>query len=99
MTATKYLIATETLCSQYEIEFSFVDALHQIGLLRVEIIEQHRFIHQDQIADFEKMIRLHHELDVNPEGIDVIFNLLEKERALQSEINSLKNRLRIYEND
>jgi phage terminase small subunit len=99
MTATRNLIPTEILCTQYEIEFSFVDALHQIGLIRIEIVEQNRFIHQDQIADFEKMIRLHHELDVNPEGIDVIFNLLEKERALQMEINALKNRLRIYESD
>ena len=99
MTTTRHLISTEILCTQYEIEFSFVDALHQIGLIQIEIVEKDRFIHEDQIADFEKMIRLHHELDVNPEGIDVIFNLLEKERALQMEINALKNRLQIYEGD
>jgi len=95
----KNLIAITTLCSHYEIEFSFIDALHKTGLIQIVIIEQDQFIHQDQIGDLEKMIRLHHELNVNLEGIDVVFNLLEKERELRNELNALKNRLRLYEND
>jgi len=93
------LIAITTICSHYEIEFSFIDALHHTGLIQIEIIEENQFIYQDKITDLEKMIRLHHELNVNIEGIDVIFNLLEKERALNSELIALKNRLRRYEND
>ena len=95
----KNVIAITTLCSQYEIEFSFIDALHKTGLIQIVIIEQDQFIHQDQIGDLEKMIRLHNELNVNIEGIDVVFNLLEKEKELREELNALKNRLRIYEND
>ena len=94
----QHLISTSHLCSHYNIEFSFVDALDKIGLIQIEIIEQTQFIHQDQIGALEKMIRLHHELNVNLEGIDVIFNLLEKERALRQELNTLKNRLSRYEN-
>ncbi len=45
------------------------------------------------------MIRLHHELNVNIEGIDVVFNLLEKEKELREELIALKNRLKLYEND
>ena len=95
----KNLIAITTLCSTYEIEFSFIDALHKTGLIQIVIIEQDHFIHQDQIRDLEKMIRLHHELNVNIEGIDVVFNLLEKEKELREELIALKNRLRLYEND
>ena len=95
----KHLISTQTLCSHYNIEISFVDALNKMGLIQIEIIEQNQFIHQDQIGDLEKIIRLHHELNVNLEGIDVVFNLLEKERELRNELNALKNRLRLYEND
>lgn len=95
----KPLIPTQTLCSHYNIEISFVDALNKMGLIRVEIIEQKQFLHQDQISNLEKIIRLHNELNVNLEGIDVVFNLLEKERKLQNELNSLKNRLRLYENE
>ena len=95
----KHLVSTHTLCSQYNIEISFVDALNKMGLIQIEIIEQNQFIHQDQIGDLEKMIRLYKELNVNLEGIDVVFNLLEKERELRDELNALKNRLRLYEDD
>jgi hypothetical protein len=95
----QYLIPTQTLCSHYNIEISFVDALNKMGLIQIEIIEQNQFIHQDQIGDLEKIIRLYNELNVNLEGIDVVFNLLEKERELRNELNALKNRLRLYEND
>lgn len=95
----KNLIAITTLCSTYEIESSFIDGLHKTGLIQIVIIEQEHFIHLDQIGDIEKMIRLHHELNVNIEGIDVVFNLLEKEKELREELIALKNRLRLYEND
>lgn len=95
----KPLISTQTLCYNYNIEISFVTALNRMGLIQIEIIEEKQFIHQDQISDLEKIIRLHNELNVNLEGIDVVFNLLEKERALQDELNALKNRLRLYENE
>ncbi len=93
----KHLISAQILCSQYNIEISFVDALNKMGLIQIEIIEQNQFIHQDQISDLEKIIRLHHELNVNLEGIDIVFNLLEKERELRNELNTLKNKLRLYE--
>ena len=93
----KSLILTQTLCSQYNIEISFVNALNKMGLIQIEIIEQNQFIHQDQISNLEKIIRLHNELNVNLEGIDVVFNLLEKEKKLRKELNALKNRLRLYE--
>jgi hypothetical protein len=95
----KPLISAQILCLHYNIEISFVDALNKMGLIHIEIIEQNQFIHQDQIRDLEKIIRLHNELNVNLEGIDVVFNLLKKERELQNELNALKNRLRLYEND
>mgnify|MGYP003650812275 FL=1 len=95
----KPLISTQTLCYNYNIEISFVDALNKMGLIQIEIIAQEQFIHQDQISNLERIIRLHDELNVNLEGIDVVFNLLEKERELRKELNALKNRLRLYEND
>lgn len=95
----KSLIPTQTVCSHYNIEISFVDALNQMGLIHIEIIEQNHYIHQDEIGDLEKIIRLHNELNVNLEGIDVVFNLLEKERQMRQELIALKNRLRLYEEE
>ena len=97
--AEKELILIETLCLHYEVEVSFFNALDNIGLIKIETIDQQIFIHQDKISKLEKMIRLHHELNVNVEGIDVVFNLLQKVDKLQNEMNSLNNRLKLYEND
>lgn len=93
------LISAETLCTHYEIEISFIDALNNMGLIQVEIIEQNQFIPNDQIGILEKILRLHHELNINLEGIDIVLNLLDKEQDLKNELNSLRNRLRLYENE
>ncbi len=96
---TKDLILIDTLCLHYKIDLSFFYDLSEIGLVQLQTYNQKQFIHQDKINDIEKMIRLYHDLKVNIEGIDIIFNLLEKEIKLQEELITLKNRLQLYEND
>lgn len=93
------LIQIETICFHYKIEVSFIKDLENIGLISVETYDNNKFIHQDKINDLEKIIRLHNELNVNIEGIDVVFNLLQKELKLKEELNALKSRLRLYENE
>ncbi len=92
------LLLVDTLCSTYKIDVSFINELRGVGLLKVKTIEQSEYIHIDVLSDLEKMIRLHQDLNVNIEGIDVIFNLLQKVESLQNELTSVKNRLCLYEN-
>ena len=97
--ATQDLILIEKLCLHYKIELSFFDALDNIGLIEIKTVKKNKYLYQDKIGDVEKMIRLHHELNVNMEGIDIVFNLLKNELKLKDEINKLKNKLRLYEDD
>jgi hypothetical protein len=97
--ATQQLISIKRLCSLYEIEVSFISHLKELGLIEITTVEEVSFVYQDYIEDIERMIRLHRDLEVNPEGIDVIFNLLQKINRLYNETNALKNRLRLYESD
>ncbi len=96
---TKDFIPVIKLCSHYKVEVSFFNKLNEVGLIEIIKIEKISCLHQDRINDVEKMIRLHHELNLNIEGIDIVFNLLQKMENLQSELNTLQNRLRLYEND
>ncbi len=96
---TQNLILIEKLCLHYKIEFSFFDALNNIGLIEIKTYEENKYLSKNEIGDIEKMIRLHHELNLNMEGIDIVFNLLQKEKELRLEINTLKNKLRLYEDD
>lgn len=95
----QHYIPMQTLCTHYNIEIAFMDALHQMGLIHIRVVNHIQCIHRDQIGDLEKIMRLHNELNLNLEAIDVIFNLLEKEQALRRELTALKNRLRLYEQD
>jgi hypothetical protein len=91
-------IPINLLCNQYNIEISFISNLSEFDLIEIITIEKTQYIHQDKISDLEKIIRIHHELGVNIEGIDVVFNMLSKIHELENELNSVKNRLKLYEN-
>ncbi|OGS70604.1 MAG: MerR family transcriptional regulator [Flavobacteria bacterium RIFCSPLOWO2_12_FULL_35_11] len=91
-------IPLHKLCELYKVEMSFFSSLNEIGLIQITTIEESNYIHQDKINDIEKMIRMHRDLDINIEGIDIAFNLLQKIDELENEIISIKNRLKIYEN-
>ena len=90
-------ILVRTLCVQYKVEVTFFKELDSFGLIEIETHENEEVILIEKITDVEKMIRLHNELNVNIEGIDVIFNLLQKEIQLKDEVQKLRNRLRFYE--
>ncbi|SDS69616.1 chaperone modulator CbpM [Winogradskyella sediminis] len=95
----KHLIPLPSLCNHYKIEMSFFNGLKDYGLIEVVSVEKTNCIHQDKIADIEKMIRLHQELHLNYEGIDTVFNLLEKIDYLKAELTSAQNKLQRYTND
>ncbi len=88
------LIRIETLCTHYELEISFFESLEEVGLIVLEREKEVLYLPEERVSDLEKVIRLHEELNVNLEGIDVILNLLKKVESLQFELNSIKNRLK-----
>ena len=93
----KYLIAVDELCVKHNIEISFVSSLEQTGIIEITIIENKWFISAEQLRRLEKFIRFYYELDINLEGIETIFHLLNRVESMQDEIIELKNKLRLYE--
>ena len=94
---TRDLILIEHFCANHDIEFSFIDSLHQFGLIEVIIHDDQKYLHQEQLKEVEKMMRMHYELDINMEGIDVISHLLKRMNSLQKELIETQNKLRLYE--
>lgn len=91
------LILAEEFCTHYKIQLSFINNLNQFGLIEITSVEEKPYIPQSQLQKLEQIIRLHHDLDINLEGIDAITHLLDRVKSLQTEIAGLKNRLSIYE--
>jgi len=91
------LIATEEICERYSVEHTFIRSLDNSGLLEVITIEKREYVHCDKMAEFEKILRLHNELEINLEGIEAIKHLLDKLSNLKDENMALRNRLGLYE--
>jgi|AntDryMetagUQ255_1029468.scaffolds.fasta_scaffold04145_2 hypothetical protein len=91
------LIPADEFCVQHKVEFSFIHALQNYGLIEIVTVNQKTCIPLEKLKDLERFIRLHYELDINTEGIDAIAQLLNRIENMQDEISSLKNRLRFYE--
>jgi chaperone modulatory protein CbpM len=96
---TTYLIAISDLCSSHNIELSFIDLLQEYGLVEFTWEANNRFIQAEQLETIEKYIHLHYDLEINIEGIETISHLLDRITALQHEITTLKNKLRLYEGE
>jgi hypothetical protein len=96
---TAHLIPVHQFCTQHNIELSFIGLLQENGLLEVTTMEQTTFIPEECLPELEKIVRLHHELDINVEGIEAITHLLHRIESLQQEVKRMKSRLRLYESD
>jgi hypothetical protein len=90
-------IPIDVFCRQHGIEISFISSLKEFGLIEVISINEAECIPVNQLVEAEKLVRLHDELEINMEGIDVVSHLLARIRHMQDEIVLLKNRLRLYE--
>ena len=49
-----------------------------VGCLEIITVEKTDYVHCDKISDFEKLRRLHYDLNINLEGLEAIENLLER---------------------
>ena len=90
------LILVETVCNHYQLQFSFIEQLEEIGLISLVRENEVVFISEEKVSDLEKVLRIHEELNVNLEGIDIILNLLDRVGSLQSELNEAKQKLQWY---
>ncbi|HUQ65265.1 MAG TPA: chaperone modulator CbpM [Flavitalea sp.] len=95
----KELFAITTYCSIHGVDQSFIASLSNEGLINITIENQDEFIEEEELQNLELYTRWYHEMGINTEGIDAIRHLVKKLRNMQIEVNSLKNRLRMYEDE
>jgi chaperone modulatory protein CbpM len=86
------LIPATDICQYHEVEFAFINSLGDAGLIALKFVDQDIYLPEDQLQKLEKMIRMHHELEINLAGIEAITHLLERVEHMQQELRSLKNR-------
>ena len=90
-------ISLKTFCERHGIVESFVYSMYELEILQVDYGKKGGQIHVEELPRLEKMVRLHNELDINPEGIQAIYHLLGQVENLQQELFSLKKKLHAME--
>ena len=93
------MIPANDFCLHHHIEVSFLHSLHDYGFITIITTEDDVYLEAEQLELIEKLVRLHFDLHINLEGIDVVQHLLEKMEQLQAEMRQLKNKLQLYESE
>lgn len=91
------LIATDKFCTYYQVSYGFVESLLDIGLIETVQVKEVQYLQVVHLHEIERMIRLHNDLEINPEGIEAVHLLLKRIGNMQDEIQMLRNKLRFYE--
>ena len=90
------LVPAQEFCSHHQVEMNFIYSLRDYGLIDVVSSEGNDYLSIDKLNELEKIIRLHYDLEVNVEGIDVILHLLKQLDDAEHDLSQLKNRLKFY---
>lgn len=94
---TTSLISVSDYCEKLSLDITFIQTLHDFGLVHLAGEGSGLSIPFDELDRLEQMIRLHNDLQINLEGLQAVAHLLEKIQLLEQEICLLKNRLRMFE--
>jgi hypothetical protein len=94
---TNNLVLIDQLCSNCDVEVSFINSLNENGLIQIIVLDDKKYISNEQLKDVERAIHFHYELNINIEGIEVIYSLLKQINDLQQELSLAKNKLSLFD--
>ncbi|VXB92188.1 conserved hypothetical protein [Flavobacterium sp. 9AF] len=94
---TQELIILDLFCKECQVEPKLIEDLENFGLIQIILYNNNKYIHKEELVYIERVIRLHNELHINKEGIEIILDLLNKLEDLKKQMKLLKNRLNLYE--
>jgi chaperone modulatory protein CbpM len=96
--SSQELISAGDFCTFYQVELSFVQNLHDSGLIEMTVMDGAAYLPAGELPALEKFVRWHYELSINPEGIEALSHVLQRMHGLLDENRMLRGRLRRWEN-
>lgn len=94
---TQDFIIVDEFCASHHLEISFIQSLKEHGMIETVFVDHALCIQTEELPRLEQIVRLHRDLDINLEGIEVINDLLQRIEEMQNEIARLKKRLDFFE--
>ncbi|CAN5807608.1 hypothetical protein BH11BAC4_BH11BAC4_16840 [soil metagenome] len=94
--ATQKLIAVKEFCGHHNIKAALILELYKQEMIELVFIKRTGFIPETSLQSLEKIIRLHQELDINIEAVQIILYLLANLEKKEAELQQLRNQLDFY---
>ncbi len=94
---TESLVPVRDFCIYHNVTITFVDTLVDKDLIALLTIEEIPYVEPTQLPQLEKFVRLHRDLNIHPDDLDVVAELLDRMERLQDQVLTLQNQLRFYE--
>ncbi len=97
MSHTIRYIHIREICDFHHVELHTVEELLDVGLVQADYREDGPYLPEPELTRLETALRLHRDLHINPEGIDVILHLRTRMEEMQQRVRELEVRLRRWE--
>jgi chaperone modulatory protein CbpM len=92
-------ITIEDFCTHHGIQVTLVREFADFGLVHLQEQEKKAMVPAEEIEKLERMIRLHDELGINKEGLEIILNMRDQLVSLNSELEKIRYRMRQLEDE
>ncbi len=86
-------ITITTFCRFHGVESSLIFTFQELGLVELVEEESEFYLLEEKVSELEQIIRLYKDLELSPEGVEVVLGLLAKIERLQEENSALKRKL------
>lgn len=90
-------ISISDFCQGHSLEERFLFELQEFELIRIVEIGREPAIHSSELERLERLVRLHRDLEIGPQGLQAVQQLLERVGRMQEEILQLRRRLGRWE--
>ena len=92
MAEEKY-IQIRDFCQGHALEETFLYELQEFDLIRIVEVGRQPAIHRRELHRLERLVRLHHDLEISPQGLQAVQHLLNRLEAMQDELWQLRRKL------
>lgn len=96
MAAEKYIWIRD-FCQGHSLEEAFLYELQEFDLIRIVEVESQPALHRRELRRLERLVRLHHDLQISPQGLQAVQHLLDRLETMEQELWQLRRRLGRWE--
>jgi DNA-binding transcriptional MerR regulator len=81
----------------HQVDPSFIQSLEEEGLINVIEKDKNSYVEEEQLHRLEIFTRWHVQMGINTEGIDAMWNLMDRLKQINTDLHHVRQRLRLYE--